>query len=246
MQEVAAQSVGSGSVLAVGDVVAERSTLFASLDADGIAALRSAMTVQELQRGDVLFSAGTRSTAVFVIASGRVALSRTTSDGSSTILALLGPGDLVGELALFDDVPHTAAATALGEVTVWRMDHDEARHWLAAHPDTLWAVARYVAQRVRRGNAVLTARGADDVTTRVAGFVLELARRFGTPSQLGIEVAHDLTQDEMAQLVGAKRETVSRVLADFAAREWIAPQVRSMLVLDADALSARAAGADPS
>jgi CRP-like cAMP-binding protein len=79
-----------------------------------------------------------------------------------------------------------------------------------------------------------------DVPGRVAKALLELSEKFGAKSDSGIQVHHDLTQEELAQLVGASRETVNKALADFASRGWIRLETKSVELLDLDRLSKRA------
>ena len=75
---------------------------------------------------------------------------------------------------------------------------------------------------------------------RVAKALLDLADRFGEQQDGGLEVHHDLTQEELAQLVGASRETVNKALADFSARGWLQLHAKSVLILDRDRLARRA------
>ena len=78
------------------------------------------------------------------------------------------------------------------------------------------------------------------IAMRVAKALLDLSERFGTPTEEGLRVTHDLTQEELAQLVGASRETVNKALADFAARSWLRLDQRAVLLLDIDRLRRRA------
>jgi len=79
-----------------------------------------------------------------------------------------------------------------------------------------------------------------DVPGRVAKALLDLADRFGEQTAEGLQVHHDLTQEELAQLVGASRETVNKALADFAARGWLTLSAKSVLIIDAERLAKRA------
>jgi CRP/FNR family transcriptional regulator, cyclic AMP receptor protein len=100
--------------------------------------------------------------------------------------------------------------------------------------------ARQLAGRLRRANDVVADLVFSDVPGRVAKALLELSRRFGAPAEGGIQGAHDLTQEELAQLVGASRETVNKALADFAGRGWISLEQRSVVMLDVERLRRRA------
>ena len=97
-----------------------------------------------------------------------------------------------------------------------------------------------LAQRLRRINDVKADLVFTDVPGRVAKALLDLSERFGVQQDDGIQVNHDLTQEELAQLVGASRETVNKALADFAARGWIQLAAKSVLLIDTDRLRKRA------
>ena len=97
-----------------------------------------------------------------------------------------------------------------------------------------------LAQRLRRTNEHLADLVFTDVPGRVAKALLDLAERFGRPVEDGVMVSHDLTQEELAQLVGASRETVNKALADFAARGWIRLEPRSVTILDVERVERRA------
>jgi CRP-like cAMP-binding protein len=93
---------------------------------------------------------------------------------------------------------------------------------------------------LRRTNETLADLVFSDVPGRVAKALLDLSVRFGEPADGGTRVAHDLTQEELAQLVGASRETVNKALADFAGRGWVRREGRAIVLLDTERLERRA------
>ena len=97
-----------------------------------------------------------------------------------------------------------------------------------------------LAARLRKANDVVADLVFSDVPGRVAKALLDLSTRFGEQVDEGIRVAHDLTQEELAQLVGASRETVNKALADFAARGWVRREGRAVVLLDVERLERRA------
>jgi CRP/FNR family cyclic AMP-dependent transcriptional regulator len=169
-----------------------------------------------------------------------VKISRSSADGRENILALLGPSELFGELSLFDPGPRTATATALTEATMASLDQDELREWLRARPEVAEQLLGALARRLRRTNEAMADLVFSDVPGRVAKALLDLASRFGQPTPDGVRVQHDLTQEELAQLVGASRETVNKALADFASRGWLRLDARAVFLLDSERLSHRA------
>ena len=111
---------------------------------------------------------------------------------------------------------------------------------LTGRPDVSLHLLRALAQRLRRANDVMADLVFTDVPGRVAKALLDLADRFGEQTAEGLQVHHDLTQEELAQLVGASRETVNKALADFAARGWLTLSAKSVLIIDPERLAKRA------
>ena len=159
---------------------------------------------------------------------------------STSLIAILGPADMFGELALFDPGPRTSTVTTLTAVQALTMDRDALRAWIADRPEIAEQLLRVLARRLRRTNNNLADLIFTDVPGRVAKQLLQLAQRFGTQEGGAMRVTHDLTQEEIAQLVGASRETVNKALADFAHRGWIRLEGKSVLISDSERLARRA------
>jgi CRP/FNR family transcriptional regulator len=214
--------------------------LFAALSDDAGAALHVAMQHEKFARGDVIFNEGDKGDKLYAVVEGKIKLARTAADGRENVQAVLGPGEMFGELSLFDPRPRTAGAVAVTDSVLASLAHDDLRPWIASRPDVAVELLRALVQRLRRTNDVLADIVFSDVPARVAKALLSLAKRFGQPSSDGIHVMHDLTQEELAQLVGASRETVNKALADFSSRGWIRIESRAVVIKDVDGLSRRA------
>ena len=147
---------------------------------------------------------------------------------------------MFGELSLFDPGPRSATATAVTDVDLASLGHDELQRWLTGRPDVARGLLGQLAARLRRTNDVVADLVFSDVPGRVAKALLDLATRFGRQADDGIHVHHDLTQEELAQLVGASRETVNKALADFANRGWLRLEPRSVVLVDVERLQRRA------
>jgi CRP-like cAMP-binding protein len=221
------------------DDVLRRTPLFATLDQDSSASLRASMSEIELARGEVLFHEGDPGDSLYVVLRGKVKLGRTSGDGRENLVAVLGPGEMFGELSLFDPGPRSAGATALVDSTLLGLSQDELTPWLATRPDVARALLRAIARRLRRTNDSMSDLVFSDVPGRVAKALLDLSARFGTAADDGIHVAHDMTQEELAQLVGASRETVNKALADFAGRGWLRLEARAVVLTNVERLSQR-------
>jgi CRP-like cAMP-binding protein len=224
---------------AVAKVVA-RAGMFQGIDPAAVSALTSQLHHVDFRSGQTIFAEGEPGDRLYVIVSGKVKIGRCSPDGRDGLLTILGPSDMFGELSIFDPGPRTSSATTVTEVRVVSMDRDAVTAWIAQNPGIAERMLRVLARRLRRTNHNLADLIFTDVPGRVAKQLLALAQRFGTQEGDGLRVTHDLTQEEIAQLVGASRETVNKVLGDFAHRDWIRLDGKSVLICDCESLTRRA------
>jgi CRP-like cAMP-binding protein len=223
-----------------GDPIVAAAALFHGVDSAAVAVVTEQLSPVEFSPRQNIYLEGEFDDRLHVIVSGKVKLGRRRADGRSLLLAVVGPSEVFGELSLFDPGPQTATATALTEVRAVTMDRDVLRGWLRSHPEVAERLLRVLARRLRRTDHDLCDLIFTDVAGRVAKTLLRLAQRFGVQQDGATKVVHDLTQDEIAQLVGASRETVNKVLIDFTRRGWISTDGKSVLITDSARLSHRA------
>jgi CRP-like cAMP-binding protein len=223
-----------------------RSGLVQGVEASAVSALTAYLHRVDFPRGHTVFTQGEPGDRLYIIISGKVKLGRRSSDGRQNILAVMGPSDMFGELSIFDPGPRTSFATTITNVHAVSMDRDALRAWIKDRPEIAEQLLRVLARRLRRTNDNLADLIFTDVPGRVANQLLLLAQRFGTREGGALRVTHDLTQQEIAQLVGASRETVNKALVDFAQRGWIRWNGKSVLICDSKGLSRRARHTDAS
>lgn len=216
------------------------SPLLGELTAEDTDYFRPHTRVVLLHKGDQLFAEGDLGDRVYIVIDGKVKLTRTAPDGRESLVSVHGRGDMFGELAMFDPTYRTSTGTAVTDVRLAVIAHEDLRKVLATRPAVAMLLLKALAQRLRRITEANTNLIFTDVPGRVAKALLELSDKFGVPAADGTQVDHDLTQEELAQLVGASRETVNKALADFASRGWIQLSAKSVLIIDADRLRRRA------
>ena len=146
---------------------------------------------------------------------------------------------MFGELSLFDLGPRASTATAVTDARLLALKNEDLQTLLRTRPEVAFHLLKSLAQRLRRTASIVEDLVFSDVPGRVAKALLQLAHRFGNQNDEGIHVNHDLTQEELAQLVGASRETVNKALADFATRGWVKLEPRAVIVLDYERLVKR-------
>ncbi|MDP9806249.1 CRP-like cAMP-binding protein [Trueperella bonasi] len=214
--------------------------LFKELGDDERDALLSLMSETTLKRGESLFHEGDAGDRLYVIVEGKVKLSHTSDDGRENLIAILGPGEIIGELSLFDLGARSSTVTAIAPSKFFYLSHKDMMDYIDEHPKMAKSMLRELAKRLRNTNDQMADLVFSDVPGRVAKALLDLAERFGERTPEGIYVAHDLTQEELAHLVGASRETVNKSLADFTARGWIRLEGRAVLLIQVGRLQRRA------
>lgn len=214
--------------------------LFLALDPEGAAALRASLMERSVTKGEIIFQEGEPGDRMYVILEGKVKLGQSSNDGRESLLAILGPGEMFGELSLFDPGQRASTATALTDAVILALSNEQLRPWLAGRPEVAAALLQALARRLRRTNEAMADLVFSDVPGRVAKALMDLGEKFGEVTSEGLLVTHDMTQEELAQLVGASRETVNKALADFAQRGWIRLESRQVVILDVERLGRRA------
>ena len=220
--------------------VLARSGMFQGALPSAVSELTQQLHSFDFPRGHKVFTEGEPGDRLYIVISGKVKIGRCSPDGHENLLTIAGPSDMFGELSIFDPGPRTSSATTITEVRAVSMDRETLRAWIADRPETAEQLLRVLARQHRRTTNNLADLIFTDVPGRVARQLLQLARRFGTQEQGALRVTHDLTQEEIAQLVGSSRETVNKTLSDFAQRGWIRLDGKSVLISDIERLARRA------
>ena len=161
------------------DLIIRQAPLFSALDDDAAHALRASMVALKLNKGQVLFKEGQEGDRLYVVVHGKIKLGTTSADGRENLLSILGPGEMFGELSLFDPEPRTSTATAVTDARLVSLAHDAVIGLVTSNPQTSLELLRRLAQRLRKSNEVLADLVFADVPGRVAKAIMDLGERFG-------------------------------------------------------------------
>lgn len=237
---------------------------FAALDPAGVQAVMKISRIEHHPRGATIFRAGEAANDVFILVTGKVKLTRrarrqppppppltgrvtvkdlrrraTKPTVRESLLWLMGPGEMFGELSLFDEGQRSTSAVTQTAAVVVRISGPELRGLVAQRHDVGTAMLKQLSTRLRRSDDRTAGFVMSDVPGRLAHTLVGLAERFGTKTPGGIAVDHDLTQAEIAQIVGASRESVNKALTDFEQRGLLTARSRTVTLHDLDKLRAR-------
>jgi CRP/FNR family cyclic AMP-dependent transcriptional regulator len=219
--------------LAYREVLA-RTDFFAEADDVTLETLSKAGAERQLVRGDVLFDEGDPPDSLYVVTRGRLAIAIANPiDRRESVVALMEPGDLFGDLGMLDDRPRSAMARALEPSSVLAVPYEPVLRMFDEHPRLLWNVTRMLAQRLRAMDEALADSVFLDVTGRTAKRLLELA---DGSDQFTLPV----TQEELAGMVGASRERVNKAIASFIRLGWLEQRDRQYTITQRDRLELRA------
>ena len=210
------------------------------LNADEQAALEAAGHRRQWKRGAVIYREASRSESVIVLKDGRVKVSSDTASGVEVVLAVRGPGALLGEFSAVDGGPMSATVTALEPVTALAVPTPEFERYLLGHARVSMLLMREVIRRVRDADRKRIEFGAYDTTGRVAARLVELAERFGEQTEEGLRISLPLSQDELAGWTGSSREAVTKALRTLREEGWIQTGRLHVIVHDLAALRDRA------
>lgn len=183
---------------------------FAGLREQRLAALAAEASLKSVGRNEVVIRVGDPTDSVYFVLSGRLRVLVSDAEGREVILSMLGPGDMFGEIGAIDDNPRSATVSAVDGSDLVVFAKEDFRRCLADNFDLTLAIMRNLASRLRAADQRIESLALLDVFGRVARLLLELAEdrngRKVVPSRL--------TKQDIAKMVGASREMVSRVMKD--------------------------------
>ena len=205
-----------------------RVPLFSMLTASQAEAVSEAVVKARFKRGEAIVDQGKKSNALSIILTGRARVITTDARGREVILASMQPGDYIGEMSLIDNEPHSATVRAEVQTDVLVLGRLEFARCLPENSSMAYAVMKGLVQRLRHADRKIESLALMDVYGRVARTLLE----FAVPDAVGNSVIKDrVSRQDLAKMVGASREMVSRVMKDLGDRGFIETRADgSMLV----------------
>lgn len=214
----------------------------AVLDEDDRDALAALGSWREYGSGETLMRQGGSSRALFVLAAGRVRVVMTTPEGDELLVAILGPGEAVGELSVLDGRPRSATVVAIQPVRALRVDRGAFGSFLLARPRAVVGLLRVLSARLRTADQLRLQLVSSPTEQRLARALLALAAEHGEVDPDGVRIDPPLSQADLADYVGASREAVNQALGHLRDDGLVVTGRLSLTITDLDGLRARAGG----
>jgi CRP/FNR family transcriptional regulator len=191
----------------------ERVPVFETLAKEDLAQVASVAVPRRFSPGHVIFREGDQSDTCYVVSSGHARALREHGDGRTIALARFGPGDIFGELAMFDDERRSATVEALDDLHALAILGHDMRRLLREHPEIAVKLVIALGRRLRAANERLARQSFQTVQSRVASVLIGLIEQQKNEGGGDHDVLVTATQAELAQLAGSSRESASRFLA---------------------------------
>jgi CRP-like cAMP-binding protein len=207
-----------------------RVAIFRDLAPSVLEDLGRRVSVRRVQGGDPILTQEQVGDALYIVMAGRVKVVMAGETGREVTLAVLRPADIFGEMALFDGRARSANVVAIDPVTVLALDREEVLRHLADHPQTALNLLGEMSRRLRKADETIAELALCDVQDRLIRRLVALAQEDGTELPEGALIRRRPTQQDLANMVGACRETISRTFNTLARRGLIVPRGRSLLV----------------
>lgn len=195
--------------------------LFIGLADEDIGEMMAVAKRRTFRSGEVIFHRDDPGTVLYVIKEGKVKISLISPDGQEISLVVFGKGECFGEFAILDGLPRSADAIALERVECYTLQRSDFHKTIAKNPKIAIQVMEVLSKRIRTTNQMVEDLIFLDVYGRVAKKLLELADTHGTRVDSGIRIEVRLTQQELASMVGASRESVNKVMGYFTEKNFI-------------------------
>lgn len=210
-----------------------RAPMFKSLPLHAIEDLTQRVSVRRVRANGVIVSQDEPGDALFIIMSGRVKVVIFGENGREVTLSLLRPGDAFGEISLFDREPRSANCIAMEPTSMLILGRDDLLAHITQFPQTALNLLGEMANRLRRADESIAQLALCDVHERLIRRLISLSREDGTETPEGLLLRRRPTQQELANMIGSCRETISRAFNQLAREGLIIPRGRQLVVTNA-------------
>ena len=209
---------------------------FAGWSQTEVGVLADRLVLRRFGPDQVIFHLGDPAGLLYIITSGKIKISHSSSDGQEAVLAILGEGDFFGELALLDDSPRSATAETIEPTEALTLHRDDFLKYIDNNPLFSRHVLHILAKRIRHLNNQVSDIFFLDLPARLARTLLLLSEQHGRATADGVVITISLTQTDLAEMTGATRVSINKALGRFRRAGWVRVEGRSLTVVDPDAL----------
>ena len=205
----------------------KRVALFSGLTDSQIERLAAGSVRRSFPKGRTIVAEGEPSQSLYILLSGRAKVQRSDTEGKEVILAVLGPGECFGEMSLIDDAPRSASVITIESCDFMSINKESFKSMLVSSPEICMRIMKGLVKRLREADKKIETLALLDVYGRVARVLLDFSEQVGNDRI----VKSKLPRQEIAKMIGASREMVSRVMKGLEVEGYIVPMPEGKLML---------------
>lgn len=212
------------------------SKFFSNLAAEEIKDIKEIMRPRNYDEGEIIFFEDEPGEGLFLVKAGKVKLTKMVESGDEQILTIIQPGNVFAEVVLFGNANYPATAVALEDSKLYLIRSNDMEKLIKEKPSIAVKLLDLMSKRLRRAQKLVRDMGLKDTTCRTASLLIYLAQEYGVNRQNKVRIDLKLTQQELANMIGTTRETISRVLNKFKEQDIIKTSRQKMIINDLDRL----------
>lgn len=216
--------------------ILKKSVFFSSVSEGSQKEINRLFTEEPYKKDDYIFFEGDAPQWFYVVKEGKVKLVKHSDTGKDVILQVFVPGDMFGEVSLFDRKPYAASAQAMEPSTILKLSRQDFLLFFGRHPFVATEMIMELGRQLREAHATIKSLAVDRVEQRIANILLKLADKLGAPEKAGIMLNLSLTRQDLADMAGTTVETTIRVMSRFTKSRIIKPVSGKVFILDPPAL----------
>jgi CRP/FNR family transcriptional regulator, cyclic AMP receptor protein len=195
--------------------------LLSTLHDDELDAIQRLSHTKKCSKDTIILLEKEEGDTLFIILGGKVKVSNFSENGKEVIFSILGTGDFFGEMSLLDGKPRSATVTAIEDAELRMIRRCDFHKAMEKHPQIAFKLLEVLANRLRKADQRIESMAVLDVTGRIAGILLQLGEEKGARSTEGLIIKQRPTHQELANMVGTTRETVTRVLKQLEQKRYL-------------------------
>jgi CRP/FNR family transcriptional regulator, cyclic AMP receptor protein len=206
--------------------------LFSSLKDEELEAIARVSVVKNCLKDSLILVEDEEGDALFIIRKGKVKVTSFSETGKEVILCILGDGDFFGDMSLLDGKPRSASVVAIEESLVYIIRRVDFNRIIDKHPNIARKLLKELTSRLRKADERIESHVFLNVSGRVAGILLLLADESGIKTPEGVVIRARPTHQDLANMVGSTRETVTRILKQMESKNYITLSGKEVTILD--------------
>lgn len=206
--------------------------VFSQLSENILEEILKLQSTKKYKKGEIIFFEGDKGEAFFFVKSGKVKIYKTSLDGRDITLNILGEGSIFAEVTLFNDVSYPATVETMENSEIGIILNKDIEKMILSNNELALQIIKVLSKRLYRSQKTIKDMAFSDTYNRTSRTLLDLCERHGKETKTGIEIDIGITRQDIANMVGTSRETVSRIISDLKKEGVVDTSAKKIIIID--------------